>query len=197
MTRDHGLRDQDEFERMFRTHHDAVRAYALRRTAVDDANDIVAETFLVAWRRFDEAPRDFLLAWLFGVARRVLANQRRASNRRDTLVDRLGTVVTASPAACDVAAAYADHVGAASASFDGALAEALARLTADDRELLLLVAWEGLRTDEAARALGCRPATCRMRLHRARRRLATLLDEPDAGPPAAISPAFSSLEVTP
>jgi DNA-directed RNA polymerase specialized sigma24 family protein len=85
VTRDHGLRDQDEFERMFRTRHDAVRAYALRRTAVDDANDIVAETFLVAWRRFDEAPRDFLLAWLFGVARRVLANQRRASNRRDAL----------------------------------------------------------------------------------------------------------------
>jgi len=91
-------RNPQQFEHTFREHHDAVLAYALRRTGDDDARDAVAETFLVAWRRFGEAPGDGQLAWLYGVARRVLANQRRAAGRRTALVDRLGTAAAAAEA---------------------------------------------------------------------------------------------------
>jgi RNA polymerase sigma-70 factor (ECF subfamily) len=169
-------RDPRQFERTFREHHDAVLAYALRRAGCDaDARDVVAETFLVAWRRFDEAPSDSRLPWLYGVARRLLANQRRAATRRSALVDRLGSA--ASPAAA--------------ADGDGALLDALARLAAGDREVLLLVAWEGLSAEEAGHVLGCRGATVRMRLHRARGRLAALLDEPGTvlAPAASMEPA--------
>ena len=158
---------------MFRAHHDAVLAYALRRTAADDARDIVAETFLVAWRRYGAAPHECRLPWLYGVARRVLANQRRATNRRTALVHRLGT--SPQPGTAD----------------DSPLLEALARLAETDREILLLVAWEGLSNEEAALVLGCRAATARMRLHRARRRLAVLLNHQ-----AAIMPSTLSTEPT-
>jgi RNA polymerase sigma-70 factor (ECF subfamily) len=145
---------------MFRAHHDAVLAYALRRATPDDARDVVADTFLIAWRRLDEVPRDHSRAWLYGVARRVLANQRRAVRRQTSLVHRLPSLVTGPPAG------------------DGLILEALAALGDGDRELLLLVAWEGLSITDAALVLGCRTATARMRLHRARRRLAAQLSDP-------------------
>ncbi len=191
-------RDPAEFERSFRAHHDAVLAYALRRTSPDDARDVVAETFLVAWRRFGEAPGDAQLPWLYGVARRVLANQRRAAGRRAALVDRLGT--QAAPGAAYSGTVDGDGAGETDATArgcltpvvagDGALAAALARLGEADREVLLLVAWEGLDTADAARALDCRPATLRMRLHRARGRLGALLDEPAGrlAPTASMEP---------
>ena len=158
---------------MFRVHHDAVLAYALRRAVDHDARDVVAETFLVAWRRFGEVRGRSQLPWLYGIARRVLANQRRATRRRTALVDRLGTA-TSPPA-----------VGAS----DHSLLVALAQLAERDREILLLLAWEGLSTEEAAQMLGCRSATVRMRVHRARGRLAVLLDEP-----ASVLPPTPSLE---
>lgn len=130
-------RDPQPFERMFRAHHDAVLAYALRRAGCEaDARDVVAETFLVAWRRFGEAPGDAQLPWLYGVARRALANRRRAAGRRTALVGRLGWA----------AAAPGPHDPTARTS-DGALAAALDRLSEADREALLLVTWEGLSAD--------------------------------------------------
>ena len=80
------------FEEMFTEHYAAVRGYALRRTSADAAQDAVAETFLVAWRRLDDVPPD-ALPWLFGVARRVLANQRRSAARSEALEERLGSTV--------------------------------------------------------------------------------------------------------
>ena len=79
---------EDRFEEMFREHYGAVRGYALRRIPGDLAQDAVAETFLVAWRRLDDFPAD-PLPWLFGVARRVLANQRRSADRSSALERRL------------------------------------------------------------------------------------------------------------
>ncbi len=154
--------DQHAFERMFRAHCDAVLAYALRRTTPDDARDVVADTFLVAWRRLDDAPPGAERAWLYAIARRTLANQRRATRRRNALTDRLD-------------ASTFEHV-----ETDTRLAEALAMLTVQDREALLLIAWEGLSCDDAARVVGCRAATFRMRLHRARRRLSEHLNDPQA-----------------
>jgi len=164
-----------EFERLFSAHFRTVTAYARRRAAPAEADDVVAETFLVAWRRLEDVPAD-AKAWLLGVARRVLANQRRAAARRGAL-------------ALDVANNTAPE------SLPGAtgapVMEAIATLPERDRAALLLVAWEGLSTAETAVALGCSRAAAKVRLHRARRRLRRKLDERDdfTAQPLAATPA--------
>ena len=164
------------FQALFEAHRVAIFAYARRRVDADAAADVVADTFLVAWRRLDAVPDD-ALPWLYGVARKVVANQLRAARRADALVDRL---------VGDHAAA-AEHVAHACAPDPRVLAlhAALARLGERDREALRLVAWEGLDAERAARAAGCTRATFAVRLHRARRRLAAAMSEERA---AAVSP---------
>jgi RNA polymerase sigma-70 factor, ECF subfamily len=164
---------KERFEMLFRANYAAVRGYALRRTSPELAQDAVAETFLVAWRRLDDVPGD-ALPWLFGVARRVLANQRRSAGRGAALVER--AAVAAAPAASDPH----DAVGEAEA-----VRQALASLSERDREALMLVAWHGLSGARAARAAGCSRAAFEVRLHRARRRLATLLDAVERTPVVA------------
>lgn len=162
------------FEHLYREHVNAVFAYALARTTPDLAMEAVEETFLVAWRRLDDLPTE-PRAWLFGVARRVLANQRRARDRRTAL----GVRIAASRAS--------EHHGSDPAEIvverDKALV-ALGRLPEADRELLCLIAWGGLSPGEAARVLGCSKPTLIVRLHRARRRFDAGLDDDDLpGPP--------------
>jgi RNA polymerase sigma factor (sigma-70 family) len=148
------------FELMYARHAPAVKAYVLRRADASSADDVVAEVFVVCWRRFHELPAD-TLPWLLGVARRVLSTQRRSERRRAALEDRLaGTAV--------------EPVEGTSGE-DCVLAAALARLSDADRELLLLIAWDGLLPNQAAAALGVKPATARVRLMRARRRLSQAL----------------------
>lgn len=155
---------QTHFERVFRDHYPAVRAYALRRADPAAAQDAVSETFLIAWRRYDALPTD-PLPWLFETARRVLANQRRAATHQRSLADRLAAepIVPARDAA--------DALGEVSAC-----RAALGRLDERDRETLMLVAWEQLAPDAAARASGCSRATFAVRLHRERRRFRHELD---------------------
>jgi RNA polymerase sigma-70 factor (ECF subfamily) len=149
---------EDRFRRLFDACYSPLHAYARRRTALADADDIVADTLTVAWRRLDDVPTgDGALPWLYGVARRTLANQRRGSGRREALVRRLVRERTAVPAA-----------------FGGdahPILGALERLRPDDREVLQLWAWEQLRADEIAAVLGCSPNAAALRLSRARRRL--------------------------
>jgi RNA polymerase sigma factor (sigma-70 family) len=161
------------FEELFRRHYPAVRGYALRRTSPDAAQDAVAETFMVAWRRLDDVPDDEL-PWLFGVARRVLANQRRSSGRGAALEQRLAGAGAGRPASPEESVTESDVVRAA-----------LARLSERDREALMLVAWHGLTGKRAARAAGCTRAAFDVRLHRARRRLAAQLEILDPPPVAA------------
>ncbi len=150
----------ETFEGLFRENYPAVRAYALRRASPDAAQDVVAETFLVAWRRLDDVPTD-VLPWLFGVARRVLANQRRTADRGAALERRLA----AAPAPTG-APDPGDRAG------DNELMRlALARLSEPSREVLMLVAWHGLTGARGARAAGCSRAAFAVRLHRARRQL--------------------------
>jgi RNA polymerase sigma-70 factor (ECF subfamily) len=151
-----------------------VLAYALRRTSREDAEEVAAETFVVAWRRLHEVPDD-PIPWLLAVARRVLANQRRATDRRKALDKRLGSAPRgASPVAPDPAEEVAARI---------ALDEALMRLGEWDREALLLVAWEGLDNHGAAVVMECSPAIFAVRLHRARRRLVRqLLKSEDTAP---------------
>ena len=82
---------QARFEQLYGDYADRVHAYALRRTSPAAADDVVAEVFLVVWRRLHKVP-DEPLPWLLGVARRVLANQRRGDARRAALIDRMATL---------------------------------------------------------------------------------------------------------
>jgi len=160
---------QAAFERLFAAHYRAVRAYVLRRAGPDAVEDVVAETFLIAWRRLDTLGED-PLPWLFGVARRVLANQLRAARRRGALATRLRSLAGGDP----------DPGWQPPPLMSPELAAAMASLSPREREALLLVAWEGLTSDRAAGAAGCSPAAFRVRLHRARRRVAAELADPAA-----------------
>jgi RNA polymerase sigma factor (sigma-70 family) len=158
-----------QFSEFHETHFSAIFAYALRRTVNrDDACDLCAEVFLVAWRRFGDIPSGQQgRLWLFGVARRTLGNHRRAGQRQ--------TLLAAKIARQRVSVADTD-----SSSPDDALAVALGQLRDDDRELLTLIAWDELSPQEAAAVIGISAATARVRLHRAKARLkqALVLLEP-------------------
>jgi RNA polymerase sigma-70 factor, ECF subfamily len=156
--------DRAAFETVFRTHVGAVHAYALRRSDAATADEVVADTFLVCWRRFDRVPED-ALPWLYAVARRCLANRLRAGRREQ---------MRAAPASPSAAAPTADVYEQRTHARE--VLAALADLPAKEREALELCAWEGLTPAQAARVAGCTAAAFRVRLHRARRRLAAALD---------------------
>ena len=165
------------FELLYAKHAPAVKAYVLRRADVSTADDVLAEVFVVCWRRFDEVPAD-PLPWLLGVARRVLSTQRRGERRRGALRDRLAETARGSSAETithPLPATPEMGDGALANVADAVLAGALAQLSDGDRELLLLIAWDGLSPAEAATVLGIKPATARVRLLRARRRLTMAL----------------------
>jgi RNA polymerase sigma-70 factor (ECF subfamily) len=159
---------------LYRDHGEAVLAYALRRLPEpEDAADVLAETFLAVWRRVEEArsvtePR----LWLYGLARGAIANQRRGQVRRTRLAERIIDSIARDPVRQE-----ADEREAA-----GPVLGALAELPEADRELLLLIGWEGLTPAQAARTLGVTSLAARSRLHRARRRLRHALADAEAGP---------------
>jgi RNA polymerase sigma-70 factor (ECF subfamily) len=164
-----------DFEELYTRHAGAVRGYAMRRCDPETADDVVADVFLVAWRRREALPEE-PLPWLLGTARRVLANHARGQSRRGRLLDRLA----AEPSTI---APPLTASGPESARLDAALAS----LHEQDRELLLLMAWERLELRQAAEVLGVRPNTLAVRLHRARRRLSAALEaqKADDGPERA------------
>jgi RNA polymerase sigma-70 factor (ECF subfamily) len=161
----------ERFEDAYRSSGTAVLGYALRRSlSREDALDVVAETFATAWRRRTDMPADPLEVrpWLFGIARRCLANAARGARRSGRLGERLAASLT--DAALPDPSTLHEHRAEARR-----VREALDELSADDRELVTLVAWEGLTPSEAAAALGLAPGTARVRLHRARTRLRAVL----------------------
>jgi RNA polymerase sigma factor (sigma-70 family) len=159
------------FETLYAEHHPHVFGYVMRRCSrADDAADVIAETFLVAWRRLDDAPiGEQTRPWLFGVARRVLANQRRGQRRHIALAEQLGAelAMQPTPLAAYVEQPNDDHKD---------LREALLSLSSEDRELLMLEAWEELSSEQIGTVLGCSAGAARTRLHRARRRLNDALE---------------------
>jgi RNA polymerase sigma-70 factor (ECF subfamily) len=171
------------FRTLFESHWDAVARYARRRVDPSAVADVASEVFVVAWRRRDQIPAD-PLPWLYGVARRVVANQRRGAARADRLVDRLGQSL---PADLDEVRRRADPAGTVPAALD--FAAAFDRLPEADREVLALVGWEGLTGREVATALDCTLGAVTMRLSRARRRLRDLLAEPTVEPAAELTDA--------
>jgi RNA polymerase sigma factor (sigma-70 family) len=157
--------DSDQVEaisRLYERHAAAVYGYALRRSDRETADEVTAQVFLVAWRRRAALPRD-ALPWLYGVARRALADQRRGTSRRRRLQQRLRADAAEQQPCLDLP--------------DRDLAGALERLSGSDREALLLRYWEELAPAQIARVLGCSRAAAAVRLHRARGRLRVQLED--------------------
>ena len=163
------VRRRAQMDALFTSHAADVYAFALRRTSRSAAQDAVSETFLVAWRRLDSVP-EAPKPWLLGVARRVLANQRRAEGRQIALRARLGsTQPNAWGQDAEQLAEPAAPIG------DSAVLAALGALSPAERDAITLIAWDGLTAEEAATVLDCSRAAFYVRLHRARRRLTSAL----------------------
>jgi len=152
---------EQRFTELYERHYDDIYRYVIRRVVSVDVGDVVAEVFLVAWRRIAEVPPDATLPWLYRVAGYVLANEIRGQRRGWRLVTRMASEPDSSR--------IDDHAESVAGRLD--IAAAFDRLPPADQEVLRLVSWERLDTADAARALGCSRATFAMRLLRARRRL--------------------------
>ena len=144
---------------------DLLRYFIRRLDDREDAADAVAETAIVLWRQERRLPGDEegLRRYAFGVARRVLATARRGRQRRIALAERLRQSLL--------------DIEVQPVEADGDLHRALAALAARDRELVLLVAWEGFGVAEAGAVLGLQPDAARQRYSRARARLRDNLKE--------------------
>ncbi|TDC66789.1 sigma-70 family RNA polymerase sigma factor [Micromonospora sp. KC207] len=156
-----GKRDEDWFTRVYTAEYGQVVKYGQRRLAdLDAAAELAQEVFVIAWRRRREVP-DRSLPWLYGVARRLLANAWRARRAApDVLaIADAGFLREPGTSGADATVGVAD------------LQAALATLADLDQEILRLVGWEELTVSEAAQVLGCTRTTAAVRLHRARRRL--------------------------
>jgi RNA polymerase sigma-70 factor (ECF subfamily) len=159
------------FNRLHEEHFEAVRRYVWRRDPAL-ADDVVAETFLVAWRRLEELPED-ARPWLIGVARNIRLNARRSTRRQQALAVRL-TEVGPEPAAPE------------SSRERDAVRAALERLSPADQEVLLLSVWDDLDRTAIAAVFGCTKANVSLRLHRARRRFTAALVALGSGSDAPI-----------
>jgi RNA polymerase sigma-70 factor, ECF subfamily len=171
---------EKRLRRMYDESYGRLLAYALGYLDRPSAEEIVSETFLIAWRRLADAPVPEL-PWLFGIARNLIRERYRADRRlRDLCVELSAQADTGTG---DIA----DDVTERAAAL-----RALAELGDLDRELLTLLAWHGLTNREAAEVLGIRPSTLLVRVHRARRRLRAAMAPTDAGSPGR-APSFPSL----
>ncbi len=153
--------------KLYECHHDEVLAYCTRRIGRTDADDATADVFVVAWRRIDEIDWDTAQAWLYGIARGVLANRWRAARRRARLVDRVSGLA---PGRRDLPD---DKV--MRRAEDQEVVGAIRQLRVADREVLMLAAWEELTAPEIAAALDISVSAAEQRLHRAKKRLAKVL----------------------
>jgi len=178
-------REPEHFDVLFRRHAPHIQRYVVRRLGPDAADDIVAETFLLAFRhrdRYDAAHAD-ARPWLYGIATNLIGRHRRAEVRLYRALARTGADPVTEPFTDRVD----DRVSAGHASRQ--LATALARLPADSRDTLLLAAWSGLSYEEIAVALGVPVGTVRSRLSRARGKLRRALGDTDPSALAEESPA--------
>ena len=160
---------ETRFLELARAVGDPLRRFVVRRADHATAEDALADTMLVLWRRLDDVPEDNPLPWCYAVARGCLANAHRSGRRQQKLADKLATVRPVTEP-----------------DDDPGLHEALARLSTEDQELLHLWAWEQLQPHEIAVVLGVTANAVSIRLHRARRKLADLLgngrkDQPGSG----------------
>jgi RNA polymerase sigma-70 factor (ECF subfamily) len=163
---------EQRFTEVYLAYYAYVLGYLIRRSAGHDARDAAAEVFTVLWRRFDELPADVEpLPWLYGIAARVLANQRRGDRRRRYLRTRMKAVA--------VLAGDVPERGALPVGPNVSLVAALNTLSESDREVLLLNAWEGLPASQIALRFGISVTAAEKRLSRAKSRFAQALPRPE------------------
>lgn len=169
-----------QFRTLFESSYPALLRFVQRRVHPSHAEDVVADTFMVAWRRLDDIPTDpgTARAWLFGVTRRTLLNNQRGNKRHRALAVRIAETVTVNSAG---------PVGSVSDESDlisrrVQLAAVWPRLSLTEQETLALVAWDGLSALEAADVLAISAVAFRLRLSRARRSLRRLLDDRTPAP---------------
>lgn len=174
------------FETLYHSTRGEVLGYLLRRTPeAEDAADLLAEVYVVAWRRLDAIPTtEEARLWLFGVARRILANARRRERTTNTTTNRLHEHLRVQ--SNQAVAATTDPV-------EDAVHQALERLDPDQRELITLTAWEGLTPTEIAIMAHETPAVIRGRIHRARSQLRLHLARLGVDPDDNRQPALDSL----
>ena len=162
------VEDRQRFEGIYADHYEPVLRYCLRRSNREDALDAAAETFTIAWRRYQAIPDGRELPWLYGIARNVLRHQRRSAGRESGALARLRSDI-------DPVAGSVEDLAVEHAEIDDVLS-ALVRLNEGDREIIQLAAWEDLDRTEIATALGCSPNAASKRLRRALDHLAHRLD---------------------
>lgn len=152
---------------LFENHYDEVLAFCVRRIGESEAQDVAAEVFAVAWRRLDEIEKGMERAWLFGIARRVLANRWRSVKRQSRLAKKASALATVSGDSPDVLMVRREQ--------DNMVIETVRKLKVDDQEVLMLAGWEGLTAREIGLVLDLSTAAVEQRIHRAKKRLATAL----------------------
>lgn len=163
------------FRSLYDTHRAAIQRYCFRRLPASDANDAVAEVFLVAWRRMSDAPMgDGELPWLYGIGRNVVANARRSARRSTRLGVRLAGVSPPSDPGPEVLVVRN--------TLEREALEALARLRPGDQEIIRLRTWEELPNEQIASILGLSVRAVESRLTRARRKLERMLTTRAPGP---------------
>lgn len=172
--------EPDVFAELFHRYADDIHRYAARRLGTEAADDLMAETFVIAFqrrRRYDLS-RPHARPWLYGIVTRLIGGHRRAEARQ---LGALSRVVSTVPADESAGEALAERVVAriSAESTRGALSAALAKLPARHRDVLLVIAWGDLDYAEAAEALGIPVGTVRSRLHRARKKLREALGGSD------------------
>lgn len=159
---------ETRFKMLYEKHYDEVLAYCTRRIGRTEADDATADVFAVAWRRVDQIEWSTVRPWLYGIARGVLANRWRSGRRQKRLFGRVSGLAPLREELPDVQVvrrAEDDHVAAA-----------IRELKPADQEILLLAAWEELTAAEMATSLRISASAAEQRLHRAKRRLAKVLE---------------------
>jgi RNA polymerase sigma-70 factor (ECF subfamily) len=165
------LREPEDFAAVFHRYYAPIHGFAGRRLGPGLADDVAAETFLIAFDRREryDLSRPDARPWLYGIASNLISRHHRAEVRQYRALTRTGVT--------DIAENHADHVLTRldAEAHRGPLMAALAKISAGDRDVLLLVAWAELTSEEAGEALGIPAGTARSRLHRARKKLRAAL----------------------
>jgi RNA polymerase sigma-70 factor (ECF subfamily) len=165
---DSASQDDAGFRLAFDLHYRDILAYAKRRSSIADAEDIASETFAIAWRKWGSAPSEAIRPWLFGIARKVLANSNRSFRRRD----RLSAKMTSVGEQFSVDPSYDGHAD---------VLQAMDTLPSSEREIIRLHCWEDLAVAEIAIVLACSANAASIRLHHAKRHFAEALAKTSGG----------------
>jgi RNA polymerase sigma-70 factor (ECF subfamily) len=163
------MSSESEFRRLYGAHYEEVHAFCVRRIGRAEADDVVSEVFTAAWRRLDDMDAGVERSWLFGIARNLIRKEWRSGARQSRLLGRIRQKPQQGPEQPDDLAVRRSE--------SNLVVLALATLRRADREILIMAAWDSLSGPEIAQVLGVSTNSVHQRLHRAKRRLATAIED--------------------